>query len=131
MPSKIPPQAAHQLSANDNGPLTGGQVKALKTAIAIMSILIVAGLLAIVARVIYLSAVKENPSGPVAAISGLAPQHRLALPAGAAVKNMSLQNNRLLVHYETPAGPGAAILDLTTGKTLSQIVISTGLPADK
>ncbi|MFT5511584.1 MAG: hypothetical protein ACI89J_004687, partial [Hyphomicrobiaceae bacterium] len=59
MPSKIPPTAAPSYSANDNGPLTTGQVKALKWAIAIMSLMIVGALLAIVGRVIYLSSVKK------------------------------------------------------------------------
>ena len=128
MQSKSSAQTARPNSANDNGPLSNGQVKALKAIVAILGVLIVAALLTIVARVIYLSAVKESVPAPAPATSALAPQHQLALPAGASVKNMSLQNNRLLVYYESPAGPGAAILDLTTGKMLSTIAITANPP---
>jgi hypothetical protein len=121
MQSKIPPH-----SANDNGPLTSGQVKALKIAIAVMGFLIVAALLAIVGRVIYLSSTKRVPSPPAATSGALAPQQRLTLPPGAVVRQISLHGNRLLVHYQSPGGPGATILDLTTGKPLSNISISPG-----
>ncbi len=128
MQSKSPAQTTRPNSANDNGPLSNGQVKALKAIVAILGVLIVAALLTIVARVIYLSAVKESVPATAPGISALAPQHQLALPAGASVKNMSLQNNRLLVYYESPAGTGAAILDLSTGKMLSTIAITANPP---
>ena len=129
MQRKIPPQAAPSHSANDNGPLTSGQVKVLKMAIAFMGFLIVAALLAIVGRVIYLSAVKKKAAAPAAVVAQtLVPNTTLMLPPGATVKSMSLQNDRLLVHYETQAGPGAAILDLATGKTLSEVSITIKSP---
>ncbi len=131
MQSKISPQAARQSSANDNGPLSGGQVKALKAIVAILGALIVAALLTIVARVIYLSTVQKSAPAATPTNSALAEEHQLALPVGAAIKNMSLQNNRLLVHYVAPSGPGAAILDLTTGKLLSTIVITAKPSANK
>jgi len=131
MPSKIPPHVAQPYSANDNGPLSPGQVKALKIVIATMGVMIVAALLAIIGRVIYLSSVKKSAPSPVTAQTALAPQHQLALPSGAVVKNMSLQGNRLLVYYQTTAGPGAIVLDLASGKTLSQVEVSAGVPANK
>ena len=133
MPSKLPPQSVRPFSANDNGPLSPGQVKALKAAVIIMAILIVIALVTIVARVIYLSSASGDAATPVAAssTSTLIPQHQMALPPGAAIKNMTMHNDRLLVHYETPAGPGAAILDLASGKMLSKIVISKETAPDK
>lgn len=133
MQTKIPPSVAPSRSANDNGPLSSGQVKALKMAIAIMGVLIVAALLAIVARVIYLSAIKKTDTAAVSISSAaeFAPQHTLALPSGATVKNISLQGNKLLVHYENADGPGAAVLDLATGKTLSNISIRTSVPTSR
>lgn len=125
MPSKNPPKTAPNYSANDNGPLTAGQVKALKWAIAIMGLMIVVSLIAIVARVIYLASVKKPATKSATAITELAPAHTIALPVGATVKSLSLQGNRLLVHYETAAGHGAAILDLATGKSLSRVRITT------
>lgn len=126
MPGKNSPNVAPSYSANDNGPLTSGQVKALKWAIAIMGLMIVAALLAIVGRVIYLSSVKKPIAKPVPSIATLAPQHVLDLPAGAVVKSLSLHGNRLLVHYQTTSGHGAAVLDLTTGKAASKIKIRIG-----
>lgn len=132
MQNKISPAAAPSHSANDNGPLTSGQVKALKVAIAVMSFLIVAALLAIVGRVIYLATIKKSTPAPIAASSvssgTLLPQQSLTLPSGAVVKDMRLNGNRLLVHYEVAGSAGAAILDLTTGKALSQIAITPTTP---
>lgn len=130
MPSKLPPQTVRPYSANDNGPLSPGQVKALKAAVIVMAVLIVVALVAIVARVIYLSSGKGDAAAPVAASATLIPRHQMALPPGAAIKSMSMHNDRLLVHYETPAGPGAAILDLASGKMLSRVVISKEATTD-
>ena len=105
MPSKIPPQIAQPYSANDNGPLSPGQVKALKIAIAVMGVMIVAALLAIFGRVIYFSSAKKSAPSAATTQTVLAPQHQLALPSGAIVKNMSLRGNRLLVHYKTTVRP--------------------------
>jgi hypothetical protein len=127
MPSQLPSSAAPSHSANDNGPLSSGQVKALKIAIAVMSFMIVAALLVIVGRVIYLASIKPSTSTQSNVVATeIAPEQTMSLPQGAVVKGMSLNNNRLLVHYQTTAGPGAAILDLTTGKTLSQVQIKSG-----
>ncbi|MGI9479085.1 MAG: hypothetical protein ACR2PI_20445 [Hyphomicrobiaceae bacterium] len=125
MPSKSPPRVTQPYSANDNGPLSPGQVKALKIAIATMGVMIVAALLAIVGRVIYLSSIKKVAAPEAATKTALAPRHQVALPSGAVVKTMSLQGSRLLVHYQTPSGPGAIILDLGSGKTLSRVEMST------
>lgn len=117
-------------SANDNGPLTSGQVKALKIAIAVMSFLIVAALVAIVARVIYLASTKKA-TAPVAApvvASELSPNVALSLPANSEIKSMRLHGNRLLVHFKTEKKSGAVVLDLATGKTLSRIDIGYGDP---
>lgn len=127
MQNKISSRSVPSQSANDNGPLSSGQVKALKLAIAVMSFLIVAALLAIVGRVIYLSAVKQRAPAQAQTVSStIAPNATLDLPAGAVIRNMSLQNDRLLVHYETTAGPGAVIVDLETGKKLGTINFKTG-----
>lgn len=115
-------------SANDNGPLTSGQVKALKIAIAVMTFLIVAALVAIVARVIYLASTKKAtpPAAAPVVASELAPKVALSLPANAEIKSMRLNGNRLLVHFVTGEKGGAVVLDLATGKTLSQIEIGHG-----
>ena len=115
-------------SANDNGPLSSGQVKALKIAIAVMGIMIIAALLAIVGRVIYLSTNKPAPGTPQAVTAvtpAFAPEHAFSLPPGAKVVRMSLEGNRLLVHYDLAGTPHASIYDLANGRRLSGITFQT------
>jgi len=108
-------------TAADAGPLGGGQVRALKIAIAVMGVLIVVGLLTVIARIIYLAG--KPKAQPASAGSIVVPDARLALPAGAAIRQVSLSGDRLAVHYEAPAGAGIAILDLATGRVLSRVQV--------
>ncbi|HEX2842251.1 hypothetical protein [Hyphomicrobium sp.] len=96
--------------------------------VAFLGLLIVAGIAAVVLRIIYLS------STPVAqpAISsegggaGTTEAARLELPPGAVVKSVSASGDRLAVHYETPAGSGIVVLDLATGAVLRRVEIAPG-----
>jgi hypothetical protein len=127
MHTTTPPRHATR-SANDNGPLSSGQVKALKIAIAVMGIMIIAALLAIVGRVIYLSTNKPAPGTPQAVTAvtpAFAPEHAFSLPPGAKVVRMSLEGNRLLVHYDLVGLPHASIYDLANGRRLSGITFQT------
>ena len=127
MHTTTPPRHATR-SANDNGPLSSGQVKALKIAIAVMGIMIIAALLAIVGRVIYLSTNKPAPGTPQAVTAvtpAFAPEHAFSLPPGAKVVRMSLEGNRLLVHYDLVGLPHASIYDLANGRRLCGITFQT------
>jgi hypothetical protein len=130
MHTTTPPRHATR-SANDNGPLSSGQVKALKIAIAVMGIMIIAALLAIVGRVIYLSTNKpasvatQAVPAVTADTPAFAPEHAFSLPPGAKVVRMSLEGNRLLVHYDLAGTPHASIYDLANGKRLSGITFQT------
>jgi hypothetical protein len=130
MHTTTPPRHATR-SANDNGPLSSGQVKALKIAIVVMGIMIIAALLAIVGRVIYLSANKpaSETSQALPAITAstpaFAPQHAFSLPSGAKIVRMSVEGNRLLVHYDLAGTPHATIYDLSSGTRLSDITFQT------
>ena len=106
-------------SANDNGPLNAAQVRALKIAIAVMTLLIFGALLAIVYRLI--SHKPSKPVMPVATLTAPAASQTLLLPQNAVVKSLHLNANRLIVHYKAAAGEGAIIQDLATGKPLTQI----------
>ncbi|MGH6814293.1 MAG: hypothetical protein ACREC6_01165 [Hyphomicrobiaceae bacterium] len=98
------------------GALKSGQVRALQIAVVTVNILILIGLIAVFARMFYLS---SQPSGKVPA---WVPEARLALPAGAAVHGVSLSGDRLLVHYGTAdGGRNVAILDLPSGKVLTRV----------
>jgi hypothetical protein len=94
----------------------------LKIAVIAMSAVLVVGFAVIVARIGYLLS-QGGASSPVASIAETIP---LALPAGAAVRNMALSGQRLAVHYEAPSGAGIAILDLVTGRAITQVALSAG-----
>ncbi len=92
-----------------------------------LGLLIVAGIAAVVLRIIYLSAnpapqalapASVSETAPVASAAG--PAARLALPAGAAVKSLSLSGDRLAVHFEAPSGPGILIVDVASGGIVRQ-----------
>jgi len=124
------PGAAPVSSANDNGPLSPGQVKVLKWAIAIMGVLIIAALLAIFARVIYLSgtspqknqAAQSVQSAPVSG-EQFVPAASMSLPEGAEIRSVDLKGGKLIVHFRKAGESGVHILDMASGETVSRIVI--------
>jgi hypothetical protein len=106
--------------------LNDPQVRALRIAVIVMGFLIVAGLIALIGRIIYIVA---RPSTQIAAQSAsIAPEVRASLPAGAVVRTIALQGDRLAIHYEEPAGSGIAIVDLSTGRMSSRVVLVPDLP---
>jgi hypothetical protein len=98
--------------------------------VSFLGLLIVAGITAVVLRIIYLSATpsaQQEPSqvaGAAAPVAGLPSPERLDLPAGAVVKSISLSGDRLAVHYEAPSGAGIAVLDLATGAVTRRVSIA-------
>lgn len=146
-PRTAPTAAAGQPPSGDifNDPVF---LKHLKTAVVVMAVILILGFIAIIARIFQLSSrVPPQPpaavaiavptglgaTGPAATAQGatasaggaadraLVAQARLALPAGASVRSLSLSGHRLAVHYEAPAGGGIAVVDLETGRTVSRI----------
>ena len=105
--------------------------RVLKFIVVTLAILLVAGLLATVARVIYLaSAPVAQPATATltstttpAPTPAIRPEQSLALPAGAQVRSVSLSGNRLAVHYEVDSTSGIAVLDLQTGRTVTNVAI--------
>lgn len=101
--------------------------RVLKFIVVTLAILLVAGLLATVARVIYLaSAPVAQPATAAptpAPTPAIRPEQSLALPAGAQVRSVSLSGNRLAVHYEVGSMSGIAVLDLQTGRTVTNVAI--------
>jgi hypothetical protein len=103
----------------------------LKIIVVTLAILLFAGLAVAIARVIYLaSAPVAQPSAsevPAAAtpapMPAIRPEQSLALPTGAQVRSVSLSGTRLAVHYEVGTTPGIAILDLQTGRTITNVAI--------
>jgi hypothetical protein len=113
--------------------LTDTQIKRLKIAIAIMSALMIVGIITLIVRVIYLAsgrseqAGRAEPAGSAltsTAVGGaLMAEIKLALPAGASLKATSLSGNRLVAHYASPKGEGVVIVDLSSGKVMSHVRI--------
>ena len=112
------PQAASLLG---NVNLSDPQVRALRIAVIVMGVLIVMGrgLVAVIGRIIYLMA---RPSGQITSHCGqLTPEIAAPLPGGAHIKSVTLQGDRLAIHYEAAAGAGIVVIDLASGKTLSRV----------
>ena len=97
--------------------------------VAFLGLLIVAGITAVVLRIIYLSSTgpaqrtASQPEEQPAAAAGQAAQDRLDLPAGAVVKSISVNGDRLAVHYEAPGDTGIAVLDLATGAVVRRVEV--------
>lgn len=112
-------------------PFTPAQMRALKIAIVVMSIILVLGFTAILARLFYLAKQPAQPSPVVASSRGpaaaLMPDIDLALPQRAQVRSVSLTStgDRMAVHFDAPAGPGIIVLDLASGKVASRVRLTT------
>jgi hypothetical protein len=97
--------------------------------VSFLGLLIVAGITAVVLRIIYLSSTSpaqrelSQAEEPMVPQIGVPTPDRLDLPAGAVVKSVSVGGDRLAVHYEAPGGAGIAIVDLATGSLLRQVEI--------
>lgn len=117
--------------------------RTMKIVVGVLGFLVIAALTAVVVRVIYLAS-RPATQPPAQAERGLpasetaetaAPAGRgrdiraaqsLALPAGAAVRSVALSGDRLAVHYEVDGRAGVAILDLRTGRTITDVRIESG-----
>jgi hypothetical protein len=93
----------------------------LKFVVAGLAVLLFAGLLAVAGRVIYLASSKRaQPAAPTLAIR---PEQYLTLPRGAQVRSISLSGNRLAVHYSVGETEGIAVLDLQSGRQITNVGI--------
>jgi len=100
----------------------------LKFIVVTLAILLLAGLLAAVVRVIYLASAPgaqraSSTLTPAAPMPAIRPEQSIALPSGAQVRSVSLSGYRLAVHYDVGAASGIAILDLQTGRTITNVAI--------
>lgn len=87
---------------------------------------IVAGLIALVLRIMYLANTSDVPAASPA-LSTAAPW-RLEMPKGAKIGSMAIGGSTLAVHYSGPAGDGIAIIDLTNGKRRAEILPVEAVP---
>jgi hypothetical protein len=108
-------------------------VRGLKMAVIGMGILILVGLGAVIWRIVELASSPKGatPTPPTPGPSSTPPPSSelpLQLPNGAAIKTMTLDGDRLAVHFEAPTGAGIAVLDLATGLVRSRIRIDQAKP---
>lgn len=110
-------------------------VRALKIAVTVMGVMIVAGLAAVIWRIVDLASSPKaaNEATPAARAtahpaSATGPPATawpadldVELPEGAIVRTTALSGNRLALHYEHAGSTGIAILDLETGRTLTRV----------
>lgn len=93
-----------------------------------LGVLMVAALGAVLIRIVHLSTQASLPAlvAPSTPVATLPEAARLALPAGAVVRSISLSGDRLAVHYEAPAGAGIVIVDVASGHTIGRLGLEPG-----
>ena len=101
-------------------------MRMLRIAVIAMGVVLVLGFIAVIARIVYLVNRGEETTTTIS--QPVRETARLALPAGASVRNLSLTGQRLAVHYEGPGGSGILVLDLQTGQPVSRIEIVPETP---
>jgi len=94
----------------------------LKLVVIVLAIVLFAGLLAAIGRVIYLASSSATQPAALPTLA-IRPEQSLELPAGAQVRSVSLSGNRLAVHYDVGAAAGIAVLDLQTGRMVTNVAI--------
>lgn len=105
----------------------------MKVVVGVLTLLILAGLGAVFTRIVYLAS-GGSAKPAVGAPAGVLPQaaadvppapglgaQALPLPAGATIRAIALDGQRLAVHFDAPDGPGIEIVDLTTGRSLGRL----------
>ena len=104
----------------------------LKAVVILLALVLFAGLALVVGRVIYLASstrtqATEATQGMQVAQPTLAirPEQSLELPAGAHVRSVSLSGSRLAVHYDVGSATGIAVLDLQTGRKITNVVVES------
>ena len=103
----------------------------LKILVGVLGFLILAGLAAVVIRMVGFASgtarVAPATTGSSAAATG-APELGLELPKGARVVSVSVSGNRLAVHHESPEGTGITVIDLDTGRRIAEVKPREALP---
>lgn len=103
--------------------LSQTHVKILKFAVVAMGVMIFVGLAVIIGRVIYLASSSDDPAP--ATVNTIVPAGQISLPDGARVSQMTMNSDRLAIYYEAGEKSGLVILDLRTGRQISQFAIGS------
>jgi hypothetical protein len=120
--------------------LTPRQVGKLKIAVVVMGVLLLAGLAAVIAGLIYQASKvgKKTPAEATAAAPPLDPVsseraassalQALSIPGDGEVVSMSLDGQRLALYVRSREEAEIVVVDLTTGKVVSRVKIDKGPP---
>lgn len=104
--------------------MTPSQIKKLKIAIAVMSVLLVAGFILLLVG-IYLQTQKldKRAAGATALAPPVGIYGTMTLPvrAGAEVTHMLTDQGRLILHLRQPGSGEIAIIDLSTGREIQRL----------
>lgn len=104
--------------------MTPSQIKKLKIAIAVMSVLLVAGFILLLVG-IYLQTQKAGKSAEGAAATsvpiGIYGTMTLPVRAGSEVTQMLTDQGRLILHLRQASGSEIAIIDLSTGREIQRL----------
>jgi hypothetical protein len=104
------------------------QILWLRRAVVVMTTILVAGIVLLFGRVIYLARGPGTQAGPHPGASVteplLMPEVSLQLPPGATVKGISATRSRLTILHSAPdGGDGITVLDMVTGKVVSRVIL--------
>lgn len=101
----------------------------LKIIVAFLGFLILAGLTAVVVRVLQLASTGAKIGASSTAVpSGVPREVPIELPKDARIVSTSVGGNRLAVHYESPTGAGIVVIDTDTGQRLIMLRPQDALP---
>ncbi|MFN0217906.1 MAG: hypothetical protein ACKVP4_03715 [Hyphomicrobium sp.] len=101
----------------------------LKYLVGFLGLLIAAGLIAVVVRIVSLASQTASTSTKAPTFAAPGGEIGFELPRGAKIVSMSVSGNRLAVHHDGPSGVGISILDLETGKRIVELRPVDAAPA--
>jgi hypothetical protein len=104
--------------------MTPSQIKKLKIAIAVMSVLLVAGFILLVVGIYLQTRKLDKPvegTIPLAPPVGIYGTMTLPVRAGAEVTHVLTDQGRLILHLRQPGGSEIAIIDLSTGREIQRL----------
>lgn len=111
--------------------MTLRQVRNIKIAIAIMTVLLIAGFILLIYGLFtqFGKKAEEEPAVSVPVVEEGVPPVLLELPveAGAVVASVLAEQGRLIIHLRKPGGDEIAIIDLASGQEAQRIKLTPGL----
>lgn len=105
--------------------LSDEQIGRLKTAVVVMTAVLVIGVITLIGRIIFLASNRNDASATSTAklAPALKAEATVILPQGHEVKSVAMSGDRLLVHHVGPTGDGVIIVDLATGQVQSRVTV--------